>query len=86
MFQAAAISVGATISSVALAPAATSSGTAPAAVSMSSKRISDSVVWGPSGTVSNTASADERERPLGADQQARKISSGCRRPRKAHRR
>ena len=86
MFQAAAISVGATISSVALAPAATSAGTTPAAASMSAKCISDSAVRGCSGSVSNTASARNASVPSEPISRRLKISSGSSASRKAHRR
>ena len=70
MFQAAAISVGATISSVALAPAATSAGTTPAAASMSAKWISESAVWRFQRDRLEHRLGQERERPLRADDQA----------------
>ena len=70
MLCAAAISAGATISSTALAPAATSSGTGAIAASMLGKWSQETVVRARQGTVSNTASAMNAERALGADQQA----------------
>ena len=73
MFHAAAISVGATISSVAVAPAATSGGTASTAASMSAKRASAVVVCTPSGTVWNTASAMKASVPSDPISRRRKI-------------
>jgi hypothetical protein len=84
MFQAAAIRVGATISSVAVAPAPTSSPTAAAAPSRSSKPTRASVVWRPSGTVSNTASATKASVPSEPMTRRRKISSGVSASRNAH--
>ncbi len=83
MFQAAAIRVGATISSVALAPAATSSPTASTAVSMSSKKLSESVVLRPRGTVSKTTSPTKASVPSEPISSRRKISSGVSASRKA---
>ncbi len=56
MFQAAVISAGATISSTAVAPLATSSPTGPTARSMSGKWTQATVVSGGCGTVSKTTS------------------------------
>ena len=70
MFQAAAISVGATISSVALAPAATSAGTALGRRVDVGELDQRRAVWRGCGSVSKHRLGDERERPLGADHQA----------------
>ncbi len=67
MFHAAAISAGATISSVARAPAATSAGTAAAASSMFAKCTHASVVRAGSGRVRSTASATNASVPSRAD-------------------
>ncbi len=70
MFQAAAISVGATISSVALAPAATSAGTtAGGGVDVLEEAPARASCGGRSGTRLEHRLGDERERALGADQQ-----------------
>ena len=84
MLQAAAISVGATISSVAVAPACTSGPTASAAASRSSKKISPSAECGPWATVSNTASATNASVPSEPMTSRRKISSGVSASRNAH--
>ncbi len=83
---AATISAGATISSTALAPAATRSGTGSHAVSMLSKWIQLVVVWGRSGTVSITASAVKASVPSEPTSSRRKISSGVSASRNAQRR
>ena len=70
MFQAAAISVGATISSVALAPAATSAGTTvDGGVDVLEERTATSVVWRLQRDRLEDRLGEERERALRADQQ-----------------
>ena len=67
MFQAAAISVGATISSVAVAPAATSRPTAPRRASIEAKRTQRDRGVRPQRDRLELGLGDERERPLRAD-------------------
>ena len=86
MFWLATISAGATISSTALAPAATNSGTGSVADSMPSKWSHETVVWGGWGTVSSTASATNASVPSLPTSTRRKISSGESASRNAQRR
>ena len=83
----AAISVGATISSIALAPAVDQRA-APARRPRRcpAKSSSAVVVWRPSGTVSNTASATNASVPSEPTSRRRKISSGVSASRNAQRR
>jgi hypothetical protein len=68
--------VAATINSVAVAPAETSSPTTSAAASMSGKSRSAVVVFRPRATVSKTASATKASVPSEPTRRRRKISSG----------
>ena len=70
------ISAGATISSTALAPAATSSGTGSVALSIPSKWTHAVVVCGRSGIVSKTASETNPRVPSEPTSSRRKISTG----------
>ena len=84
MFHAAAISVGATISSVALAPAATSAGTAlDGRVDVLEERERDRRVPA-SGTRLETASPMNASVPSEPTSSRRKISSGASASRNAH--
>ncbi len=83
MFQAAVISAGATISSTAVAPEATRSGTGAIAASMLGKWTQAVVVTAGSGTVSKTASATKASVPSEPTRRRRKISSGSSASRKA---
>ena len=84
MLYAAAISVGANISSVALAPNETRSPTALAAASRSGKKTSATDACEPNGTVSNTASATNASVPSDPITSRLKISSGSSASRNAH--
>ena len=77
------ISAGATISSTALAPAATSSGTGSVAASIPSKWTQAVVVCGRSGIVSKTASETKARVPSDPTSSRRNISSGVSASRKA---
>ena len=83
MFWLATISAGATISSTAVAPAATNSGTGSVADSMPSKCSQETVVCGGWGTVSKTASATKASVPSLPTSSRRKISRGVSASRKA---
>ena len=81
---AAAMSAGATISSTARAPAATSPGTGSTAASSDGKCTQETVVCAGSGRVSKTASATKASVPSEPITSRRKISSGVSASRNAH--
>ena len=83
MLWAATISAGATISSTAVAPLATSSATGSVAAAIEGKWTHDRVVLAGTATVSNVASATNASVPSEPISSRRKISSGVSASRKA---